>query len=371
MWSAWNRYENPVWQRNSRDWLHHAAHVGNAAFEGTTEALIRLFLEVFWWWDAYVPTEYSRDLLADYRALLDTRGALGRGSADDGGWLRRLEDFQANYVPGWGQEPGEHADRWKKVDRALRALWRSCHLGTEPMPDAARNLRRIQILVCAFRGDARRYGSTAGAEAAAGWYQAASAACVTEDEEWIANWADFLRADLLQGTDPEAAAELLAGLPARVGDVGDHELRVDVARLFADLAWLRGDPALALDIHARALLHAYVYQVRQELERQAPHAYSAALYHEMRTRAERRLAEAADGGHADVVATATVRMRAFFEPYWAERGEEPDNPSGFPPGPGADDLNALDTDYSDLVECMIDDMADQLEEPLDAPLKIA
>lgn len=368
MWSQWSRYENPIWQRDSRDWLYHAAHVSNRAFEGTTEAMIRLFLEVFWWWDAYVPTDYSRDLLADYRAILDTRQALGRGrSTDDGVWLRRLEEFQANYVPGWGEVPGRHTANWRAVDKALRGLWNSLKLRTDPMPDADRNLRRIQILICCFRGDAARYATANGVQAAARWYSAAAAAC-GDGEEWIANWATYFHADLLLDSDPIESAKLVDGLPERIDDVADNEMRCHVTRLLADLAWRRGDLGLALDIHARSVLHGYVYQVRQELERQAPSAYTVGIYEEMRTRTEQRLAEAIATGHADIAAAATARMRGFFTPYWDELGTEPDNPQGFPPAPGPDDLNQLDTEYSDIVESVIDIMADQLDEPPDAPL---
>lgn len=365
IWSQWSRYEDPVWQRDSRDWLQHAAHIGNRAFDGTVEAMIRLFLEVFWWWDEYVPTDYSRDLLADYRALLDTRHAVGRGRSGDDDWLRRLERFQANFVSGWRKVPGTHVQQWRAVETALRGLWHSYRLRAVPMPELEPNLRRIQIMLCLFRGTAAEYAGNR--DAAAQWYAATESACL-EGDEWIANWAVFRRADLLQGTDPAAAEALVVDLPARVDAVADNDLRVHVARLAADLAWRRGDLALALDGHARSLLHAYAFQVRQELQRQAPSAYTLAIYDEMRSRTRQRLADANATGHTDVATAATARMRAFFQPYWAELGTPADNPQGFPPPPGPDDLNELNTEFSDMVEWLIDALADQLRAPIDAPL---
>jgi hypothetical protein len=50
--AAGSRYEDPEWQRDSQEWLHHAAHVSRREFHATKRAMIRLYLESFFWWGA-------------------------------------------------------------------------------------------------------------------------------------------------------------------------------------------------------------------------------------------------------------------------------------------------------------------------------
>lgn len=363
------RYEDPEWQRDSREWLHHAGQVDDASLADVERALVRLFLDAFWWWDSDsgVPSGYCAQLLTDYRALPRRR----TGDA----WLSRLEEFYGNYVMGTANRMvGQGRERWARTDDVLRRLWLHYQLNRDRTP-GNRDLRRIQILISVFRGDAAWYGSTgddASRRKAADWYQAAERAANSSDaDKWIANWAVVYHADLWVETDPGRAGQLIEGLAQRI-DVGadeeDNELRVHLTWLYGDLAWRAGDQPRALDSYARAALHAFVFHVRQVKMPQNPDRYTVSLYQLIQDRIRRRLAEARGDGLNEVADAALIRMRGLFSPYWEHVQTDPDNENGFPPQPQDDDLNRLETQFADNVTWVIEDMSEQLGAPLGAPL---
>jgi CHAT domain/TIR domain len=363
------RYEDPEWQRDSREWLHHAGQVDDAGFAVVERALVRLFFDAFWWWDSDSGTQsgYCEKLLTDYRML-------PRRQTGDG-WLSLLEEFYRSYVAGTANRiTGQDGERWARTDDALRRLWLSYQLSHERIPED-RDLRRIQILICIYRGDAAWYGSTgddASRQEAADWYKAAeqaSSAC--DEDKWIANWAMFYQADLWVETDPDRAAQLVRGLGRRI-DVGedeeDNELRVHLTWLYGDLAWRDGDQPRSFDIYARAVLHAFVFHVRQLHMPQNPDRFTVSVYQLILDRTRRRLDEARADGLNEVADAAVVRTRGLFGPYWEHVRTDPDNENGFPPQPQESDLNRLDTPFAGNVMWVIDNMSGQLNAPLNAPL---
>ncbi|HWE91661.1 MAG TPA: ATP-binding protein [Pseudonocardiaceae bacterium] len=372
-WAAWSRYEDPMWRRNSRDWLYHVGQLGRRAFQNIVPVLIRLFFEVFWWWEADTPTDYCKELLADYRRLVQTYDLQRRGGDE---WLRRIEEFRANYVTSWADRvPGRHTENWTKVHTALWALWRMHHLSIGRIPEDWQ-LRRLYILICCYLGDAAWYTSTADPESrqvADNWYAAAEVACVEDAEQWIASWASYFRGDLWADIDPAKARQILAPLTDRVDDedTEDGELRGLLTRVYADLAWDDGEFGLALDCYARACLHAYVYQVRQEIDRQAPTHYTSGFYRQMLDRFRLRVDEARADGGGDIADAAIARVRRLFAPYRKRWPTDAMTDNGFPPEAEIADLYEPGTPYFDRVESMLESMADQLDfRPLDGPLDL-
>lgn len=376
-WASWSRYEDPVWRRNSRDWLDHVGQLGRRAFQNTVPVLIRLFFEVYWWWEADVPTDYCKELLADYRRLVQTHDLSRRGGDE---WLRRLEAFRANYVTNWEDRvPGGYVENWTKVHTALWALWRMHRFTVDRIPEDWQ-LRRLRILLCNYLGDAVWYGNLNGGangagsrQAAADWFSAAEDACVEDAEQWIASWSRFFRGELWVDVDPARARQVLAGLAERLDDEDtlDHELRTHLIRVYADLAWGDGEYALALDSYARACLHGYVYNVRQELDRQGPSHYTLAFYRQLRRRFQLRLDQARAEGRGELADAAIVRVHQLFAPYRNRWPADAMADNGFPPEATVADLYQLGTPFSDRVESMLEDLADQLDfRPLDAPLEL-
>jgi hypothetical protein len=352
------RYENPDWQRDSREWLHHASHLGRDAFTGTKRALIRLYLEAFWWWDCELPSGYCDQLIAAYRAL---------PAGLDLGWIGWLADFQAGYVAGQQfQVVGRDAERWAQAAEALSGLSADLGLRRGRVP-ADFDLRRIYVIVCVLGGDVAWYGSDGGEaarETAAAWYQAAATACTDPAEHWFATWALWYESRLWAEADPDRAHALLDGMEERIDEDEDNELRALVAETYATIAWQRGDQALALDIHTRAVLHSYVYNVRQEIAAQHPNHYSQLRYLGALRAAEQRFAEAP----GDIARAAQARARQFFALYWQHANEEPASPMGFPAPPRTEDLGSSRTLFAQRATWTLYTMTRQLEEPLETPL---
>jgi hypothetical protein len=363
------RYEEPEWRISSLEWLHHAGQVAEEAYPLVRRAMIRLFLDAFWWYECDFPMRndyhYCQALLASYRALPRRR------SGEQ--WLRYLEDFRENYVADTpNREPGQDPERWELAQDALRGLWSFLRLDRATVPDD-HDLRRIQILLSIFRGDAGYYaGDEPGRDRAAAWYtEAEKAAYPDEDARWIANWARYMKADLYVSTDPSRARELVRDLPEQIDEQDDHELRVYLIWLYGDVAWAADDKPTAFDVYARAVLHAFVFHVRQEFLPQNPSSYTVEFYQMFVDWTRQRLDEARQDGLTELAGTATGRMNALFAPYWRRVGHVPDNAEGFPAQPAPGDLGTIDSRFTETVLWMLEAMKGRLEEPLDGPLLLA
>lgn len=361
-------YEEPDWQASSLEWLHHAGQVDDEEFPLARRAMIRLFLDAFWWNDTDFPVpndfHYSRALLADYRALPRRR------SGDQ--WLRYLEELRESYVadvPNRG--PGRDSERWRRTEDALRGLWHFLRLDRRKIP-GDHDLRRIKIMLSYFRGDAEYFGGTGDTQSrdsAAAWYtEAEEAAALDEADDWLTNWMLYAKASVYVTSDPAKARHLASALPQRIDDQEDHALRVFLIWLYADLAWMTGDKALALDIYARAVLHAFVYHIRQERMPMNPSRYTVEFYQMCLDGTRRRLAEAREEGLGEIARVAAGRMNCLFAPYWTRVGRVPDNPEGFPAQPAPADLGTVNSQFAETVLWALDAMSARLEEPLDGPL---
>ncbi|MDX3239790.1 hypothetical protein PV392_29715, partial [Streptomyces sp. ME03-5709C] len=326
------RYEDPDWQRDSHEWLHHVAHLPRDEFEGSKRAMIRLFLEAFYWWDMEVPSTYCDQLLAAYRALPDDR---------DLRWVAWLDQLRTGYVPGRvNQAPGRDRERWEQAREALDEIaqylrLRRGHVPTDP------DLRRIYIIHCQLVGEATWFGSEgtgADRNRAAAWFQASRIACTEENELWMGNWAAVDEAALWATTQPARARTLLEGLEARIASEEDNELPILLAETFADIAWAEDDPGRCFDAHARAALHGFVYHVRQETYGQYPSRYTDSLYRGVLSNLERRERRAVDAGLIEELTAAKARSRALFAPYWRLIGQDPVDTFGVPHPPAASDL---------------------------------
>lgn len=362
--TAGHRYENPDWQRDSQEWLHHAAHIGREGFRATRHALIRLFLDAFWWWDAEVPSNYCPQLISSYRSLpahLDLE------------WVNWLEQFLTGYVPSTSCAFGAHRQQWARAEDALARLFNGLGLRKGRIPED-RDLRRVYLLVCCLRGDTSWFssdGSHEDRETATRWLRLSAAACTEPEDHWIATWTIWMESELWVEADPARAEELLAGIEERIDEDGDNELRAFVTQTLADLAWVRGRRSLAFDIDARAVLHMWVYNVRQETAQQTPNAYTLLQYRKVRDTAQQRYQKALDLHLNDVVEAAQCRTRAYFAPYWRHVGRIPDHPAGFPSEPRPEELGRLETAFAGDVLWVIDHMEEQLNAPLGAPLALA
>ncbi|WP_405457976.1 hypothetical protein OG786_13075 [Streptomyces sp. NBC_00101] len=357
-----SRYEYADWQRDSQEWLYHAAYVPRAAFEGSKRAMIRLFLEAFYWWGMEAPSSYCDQLVSSYRALPADR---------DLRWVTWLDDLRTGYVAGRvNQVPGRDRERWERAGAALDSVADYLRLRRGHVP-ADPDLRRIYIVHSQLQAETIWFasdGTDADRDRAEVWFRASRDACTGEKELWMRNWADLHIAMLRATSDPAHARILLDGLEDRVAAEDDHELPVWLAETFADIAWAENDHRRSFDARIRAVLHGFVYHVRQD-DGQFPSSYTDSLYRSVLTHMEEREREALDAGLTEEVAAAKARSRALFAPYWRHLGQDPGDTFGLPHPAAPQDLGTDQTDFFRTAKWVIRTMGDELDKSVEEPVR--
>jgi hypothetical protein len=360
--TACARYEDPAWQRDSKEWLHHAAHAPREHFASSVQAMIRLFMEAFYWWDAEVPSSYCDQLLSAYRALPADR---------DLRWAAWLDALRGGYVAGRSNQiPGRDRERWRQARDALEDIADYLRLRRGRVPSDP-DRRRVYIVYCQLRGDVARYGgsgSAADLDRAAEWFRASLDACTDDGELWMGNWAAWSLADVRAATEPARARALLAGLEQRIADEDDNELPVWLAGTLADIAWAENDPARAFDAHVRAVLRAFVYHVRQEVYGQYPNRYSDSVHRSVLAHLRQCERRALDEGLDREVEAARRRSRALFAPYWRYVGGGPGDGFGLPGPPESGDLDTDRSDFARAAKWVLRNMGEEVAKSVEDPL---
>jgi hypothetical protein len=195
---------------------------------------------------------------------------------------------------------GDAGHRAPRGHRGLLAVRRLCGLP----PSAAKldgDQRHVGALIQIFLAHTYRYRAAADdAERvrrygqAAGYYDAAVGLLRQEEgADWGNAWALFERAELHAEHGGAQAREDWHGSAELVPDLGDDELAANLHRLAADVRW-PGAPSDAFAAHGRAVLHAYLFQARNQ---GAPDAYTRDFFCEQVDRAvDRLIAHARAGG---------------------------------------------------------------------------
>jgi len=158
--------------------LDHAKWLDRQRFEKMKPALVKIYLDAFWWWDDYVRSAATSLLLPALRRIADQQ--------QDELWTNDLDKFSDHWVSSWDEAVlRANPSEWRLVLDAIRHLLGMFGLQRGRIPrDPA--LRRIYILLCQFYGKALWYAGEADAtraEEADKWLAAAAAACVTRDDE--------------------------------------------------------------------------------------------------------------------------------------------------------------------------------------------
>jgi len=398
-YEEWYRYEDDKWQAGEREWLYHVAHLDGPGRASARLGVARLFLDTFWWWGNYVPFSFCEEVLDDWAEIAEVQGdELNRAWGEN---LRRVYEL---YPKGWRREQGRAG--WRRVRQSLLYLRERGELGgPSPANPTARHVRGILHI---YLADANRHLDPESPDVV-DLLRDARAQFEANGDEWDLSWLPFQEADAAIGRgDADEATTLVDGLvrelraraeaakepgargaagdqpggqrpggaaqggprgdtaPGRPPDVrqdtphddgpdDDRELRANLHRIYADAAWIRKDPGLALDFHARAVLHAYHFQLRDSLDE-----YTAEFITEMHERAAERLAELYQAGQAETVRAACARIRSFFRRYWqfTDAPAAPDfwallasgDHAGvvrelFPAAPSPADLHRKSTDY--------------------------
>ena len=285
-YEGWYRYEKPEWQATLREWLYHQGEAAQTDHEKEHARLqfAHIFLDAFWWWGCYIDFPFCRDLIADWE----------RERRDDSAWAGDLRRFIDSYALGWRKQG---APGWVDVELALIAIRRECGVAGSAESVSGFDARHTRGLIDNFLAHACRYRAYANDaerhdlyKRAVDYYDEAREVFEKGSESWELAWTLFETAELhcdyaelatARGMWQEAVAAAL--------DEDDFELTANLHRLCADIRWHEGDRTEAFGAHARAVLHAYLFQSMTPSHR--PDAYTVAFYLEHVERVFERLSE--------------------------------------------------------------------------------
>ena len=386
-YADWFHYEDSRWTDLVREWLYHVANAEGQA-NGRLR-LAKLFFDAFWWWGYNAPFPFCEELLSDWMEMANAQPDKANrqwGEAMWGVYVRWPRHWRRTATP----------EDLEKLKGHLDFLWEQT--GSAAPGQADRRMRQVRALVDIFLALVEGYLHPHGDRAEDLLLEARGLFKKNEDG-WNAAWVSYQRADLaLRREDPRAAMAIVGEgwrewVKLGEEDNGDHELAANLHRVGADAAWALGDGGLALDLYARAALHAYKFQVDVGDPDIPPiDEYTQAFLAEMHERAADRLAELHAAGAWEVAREACIRIRDFFARYWqaadaagtagldgtAVLDELADLIAAgqandavlrlFPPPPAPADLRQPDTAYAMTAGVVLYEMEDELAQPPGTPL---
>jgi hypothetical protein len=335
-YDAWYRYETPEWQAKLREWLYHL-HEGAHTDKEKQRARLqfaRIFLDAFWWWGCYLEFPFCGDLLTDWEQV----------NADDSAWVADLRRLLVSYPTGWRKQ----ASTWEDVEAALIAVRRECGIDGDAGLLRGQDARHTRALVDNFLAHACRYRDARDDaqrrrlyERAVRYYGESMQLLERDADVWELAWTLFETAELhADYAEPATAREVWLKARAAALDVDDREVSANLHRLRADLRWQAGDVAKAFAAHARAVLHAYLFQCMTPSHR--PDAYTVAFYEEQVERTADRLRELDPAALAAAVETLREPFEsdATADDVAAALAGDPRSLAGtlFPAPPRADEL---------------------------------
>jgi GTPase SAR1 family protein len=378
--AAWKRFEQATWIDSLENWINHIGWLRPDDFQAMKPALVKLYLDAFWWWDDYLRSKATSDI----GTLLKKVGDRQQPES----WINLLQKLSDNWVSSWSEAVlCAHPEKWESVQEAITGLRSTFGFEYDQVPPEMPR-RRIYILLCIFYAKALWYagsGTPKDADEADDWLAAAYRACQKQpgDEAqaenpngWIGSWARLRQAEIWAALDPERAIGCVDGLDQAAMDDDDDDVRIGAAMLSGDLWWRRGDYARALDVYSRAAQLSYSYNGNQEKERKAPNLYTKLLYASTIRHVQEKISQAEQSGDPAVLAeidTGLAAARDRFQQYWRRvnrRSDRPVEPARFqfpvpPPWPG--DVLELDSRYMEDLEYVVGRWATVIKEPIEPP----
>jgi hypothetical protein len=316
------RMENEAWWDDAEEWLYHSSHV---APDQAAIGFATLFLDAFWWWDAYVRFDFC-DKLLDY-AKRPRVQAISTDMPEVTQLLTRFRqtyprEHEANRAEILAEIAGDDPVRAAAVRQTastgagvLPILHDLCgHLGIAELdalftsaappetasaapgdePDLDQTRLHLLGLICVFLAEGHRFVTYSPAEAgeaalaaAEACYRRAESYFLAEEDFWDVAWTRCLLGEVisLRGGDPVPVWD-----QATEGGIkdSDTELLGDIEQ--ARAAHLRTDDLEgALAHYGRAVFYGLALQATSNLE-QGADAFTQAFYRELCLDATRILA---------------------------------------------------------------------------------
>ncbi|RFS83573.1 hypothetical protein D0T12_21305 [Actinomadura spongiicola] len=383
LYRTWHRYEHPEWHVLQTDWLFHLAR-SDAEPRTVDLAFARVFFDAFWWVGEAVPFPLCDEILDRFEDM--PHADESPASREWLGYLRMFRSsFPSTLRPEYA-EPGQWERSWEALRGMSALLDRAAHGVPQDSPEDD-NVMQVRGLIHTYLGEVGARLKRPLGEVLAAYHEARIAFDYLE-EEWCLLWVDYLSTDVLCAPQYpghlDEAERQIRPLEARIAEQAEYELRVLLAETFGEINWRRafevpppevaGRLRAALDAHARAVMHAYVFNTRQETPDQAPSEYTRVLYESRLDHVRARMRDlkliSEDTSRAGELRetarreyeAALVRMERLFRPYWAHvRQTRRTAPSGlrevgsdmlegiFPPPPTGADLDTRSSSFADAV----------------------
>jgi tetratricopeptide (TPR) repeat protein len=312
--------EGTRWQARVSLWLYHLAHLARVQPTDARARMASLYLDAFWWWGYYEPFAFCELLVSNWERVV-----VPPETADDHvSFVRHLRALEKHYPKGWEKEGSD----MRPVRAALTGIAALIGVDVDAPPasyDDDENRLHMQGLLRVFLGDCAFFRSRnkpipeADYAEALESFRAALASFARRREqlksyadEWNEAWTQYEVADLHASAGKlDEADELCRQAEAlerdrieRAGERGEEDYLLeetlgDIARVRADIAESRGDLAEEARQRARAVVHAYAFQVRPpqaipcendpDRYEGGPDKYTGSFYREMTDRAVLRI----------------------------------------------------------------------------------
>src|SRR5580658_115713 len=349
------RLEDEAWWDDAQEWFYHLGHIDP---DRASICYATLFLEEFWWWDLYIPSDLCANLLA-----YGERPLVRAISPDMPAVVALLARFQRTWprqydvartvilaeVTGEGAASlRDIADRGAQVADILRELCGQLRIGdldapfagtasepgvgdTAPMDlvtaggpavTSEETGHHLLGLICEFLAEGYKYRSLAdpGGRAlgtAALWFRYALAHFLAAGDDWDAAWTryEFGMVVSRRGGDPVPVWDQAA---AEADAQGDTDLMTNIERALADHLRSRGKLEESLEHYGRVVFYGLATQINGNVK-DAADKCTQASYREYCWHAAKVLAEPLlrdqETPPEDRLAEAGRRLEAMLAPW--------------------------------------------------------
>ncbi|MGH9151934.1 MAG: CHAT domain-containing protein [Acidimicrobiales bacterium] len=307
------RFDQASWQEAKAQYLFHLSHLPDRVVDRL--AYTGLFFDAFWWFGQYVRFEYCDQLLLEWDRSR-------RENPDDRRWFEAMKAFVRGFPVGPFKRG--RGDLWAALDAltTVRELTGVDGRSSKTDPDERRH---VGAVADQFLGQCHQFLDQF--DQARECYQRSIDRLEAGSEWWESAWAHYFLADLeVDRRRPEEADRLwrasLSLDQAHPRPDHDVELRANLYRIEADVAWLAGDPAGALASYGLATFYAY----RLSSASHPPDFYALAFYREMKCHLARRLGELAAADRVGEAEAGVASLQSLWAPYWASAEMVPSVP---------------------------------------------
>jgi NB-ARC domain len=307
-YASWYRYESTDWQGLQEERLYHLAHADETA-QAVANAILRIFLDAFWWWGYYQPFAFCQALVNHWQHRISSESVKRI--------LANLTAFRENY-PAGDNRAKRGAPGWSRVRECLLALVEEAGLGGE-----AKNLdddkRHIRGMIDFFLAESYEYEDVTNlpeaSDLAAQFYHASLSAFVDLHDDWNASWMMFYFAESIASHRKTSAIEKCKESIELAEKVTvferDPEILGNLYRLLGDMSIeeFRFDDAARS--YQKASFYAYGFQGIPN----PPDSYTIAFYREITEKIGDRICDLWSK-NPDAGQHLFDSLSTYWEPYW-------------------------------------------------------